>query len=414
VVYAPHEKLKLAKTTKRVGRNTDRQIEEIKERGGSFLSLRRFFFSYVFFLGEPGSVAACRSSTPVLALNSHVLCRGWLFSTVFLIRELSSRHLLFLGPGSCQVSLLCAYHHVTSLDKKTGSILFSTRPDLDKHDLDSKIQSNLHSMTSIVLPGDQVPSSALPSATSKTPLRLGPGLRLLQNKKSSPQTTIEATHAGLLSIDQNRKAVSIQPFPNRRYIPTVNDLVIAQVQRSSIDFFHCIVTPHAPFAVLGQLAFEGASKKTRPNLKQGDLVYARVLSVGVGAGTEVELTCVNPATGKAEPGGLGLLSGGMVFDVSTGLAARLMKAGTSSSSAEAASVVILEELGSKFESKGGFEMAVGRNGKVWVDSSNSGELAVKITVAIGKCLRELDQRHLTPAEQRKLVTRVLRELNIDA
>lgn len=277
------------------------------------------------------------------------------------------------------------------------------------------------STTSILLPGDRVPSSDLPTTESRTPLRHGPGLRLLnhpQNAKSKSSSTskphtIEATHAGVLSIDQNRKSVAIQTFPNRRYIPTVNDLIIAQVQRSSMDFFHCIITPHAPLAVLGQLAFEGASKKTRPNLKQGDLVYARVLSVGIGAGTEVELTCVNPATGKAEPGGLGLLSGGMLFDVSTGLAARLMKASTSSSSVEAASVVVLEELGNKFESKGGFEIAVGRNGKVWVDSSNSGDMAVKITVAIGKCLKELDQRHLTPPEQRKLVTRVLRELNID-
>ncbi|EEA20692.1 exosome non-catalytic core subunit rrp40 [Talaromyces marneffei ATCC 18224] len=277
------------------------------------------------------------------------------------------------------------------------------------------------STTSIVLPGDQIPSNLLPSAASTTPLRLGPGLRLLQrqsqntntNTNPPPAHVIQATQAGILSIDPNRKSVSVQTFPNRRYIPTVNDLIIAQVQRSSQDFFHCIITPHAPFAVLGQLAFEGASKKTRPNLKQGDLVYARVLSVGVGAGTEVELTCVNPATGKAEPGGLGLLSGGMLFDISTGLAARLMKASSSSSSAEATSVVILEELGKKFESKGGFEIAVGRNGKVWVDCSGSGDIGIKITIAIGRCLKELDQRHMTSIEQRKLVSRVLRELNID-
>lgn len=285
-------------------------------------------------------------------------------------------------------------------------------------------RATVMSTTSILLPGDQVPSDALPSAAaSSQPLRLGPGLRLLQQPQNSKSKTsfssnshiIEATQAGLLTIDNNRNAISLQTFPNRRYIPTANDLIIAQVQRSSQDFFHCIITPHAPLAVLGQLAFEGASKKTRPNLKQGDLVYARVLSVGIGAGTEIELTCVNPATGKAEPGGLGLLSGGMVFDVSTGLAARLMKAGTSSSSAEAASVVALEELGKKFESKGGFEIAVGRNGKVWVDCSGSGDIAIKITIAIGRCLQELDQthRHLTPAEQKKLVSRVLRELNID-
>lgn len=272
------------------------------------------------------------------------------------------------------------------------------------------------STTAIVLPGDQVSSNILPSTT--TPIRIGPGLRSLGHRNIPSKTVdsshniIQATQAGILSVDPNRRSVSVQSFPNRRYIPTANDLVIAQVQRSSQDFFHCIITPHAPFAVLGQLAFEGASKKTRPNLKQGDLVYARVLSVGVGAGTEVELTCVNPATGKAEPGGLGMLSSGMLFDVSTGLAARLLRASSSTTSAQAASVVVLEELGQKLESKGGFEIAVGRNGKVWVDCSGSGDAAVKMTVAIGKCLKELDQRHLTPAEQKKLVSRVLRELNV--
>ncbi|CRG85696.1 hypothetical protein PISL3812_02722 [Talaromyces islandicus] len=286
------------------------------------------------------------------------------------------------------------------------------------------------SKPSILLPGDPVPADALPSTTSN-PLRLGSGARLLyktqnphskktsSSSSSSSSTTtnshqIVATHAGLLSTDTKRNTVTIQSFPNRRYLPTVNDLVIAQVHRSSQDFHHCIITPHAPFAVLGQLAFEGASKKTRPNLRQGDLVYARVLSVGVGAGTEVELTCVNPATGKAEPGGLGPLTGGMVFDISTGLAARLMKAGSSSSSAEAASVVALEELGKKLENKGGFEIAVGRNGRVWVDCSSNSDTGVRVTIALGQCLQELDRRdNLTAAEQRKLVSRILRELKID-
>ncbi|KAL1990564.1 hypothetical protein VTN49DRAFT_6403 [Thermomyces lanuginosus] len=258
----------------------------------------------------------------------------------------------------------------------------------------------------ILLPGDAVPAEALPSTTS-IPLRLGPGTRLLHETKypSSPHT-VTATHAGLLSTDAKRNTVSVLSFPNRRYIPTVNDLVIAQVQRSSQDYHHCILTPHAPLAVLGQLAFEGATKKTRPAFKPGDLVYARVLSVGVGAGTEVELTCVNPATGKAEPGGLGPLQGGMVFDVSTGLAARLMKASTSG-------VVLLDELGAKLEKTGGFEIAIGRNGKVWVDCSGGGELAIRITVAIGRCLKEMDEKDLTPKEQRRLVTRMLREMHVD-
>ncbi|KAJ5684264.1 uncharacterized protein N7477_000609 [Penicillium maclennaniae] len=268
----------------------------------------------------------------------------------------------------------------------------------------------------ILLPGDEVPSDYLPP-TKSNPLKLGPGLRLLSQPTASSTSSnhvLTATQAGLLVTDTKRNAVSLQSFSNRRYIPTTNDLVIAQIHHSSVDYFHCIVTPHTAHAMLGQLSFEGATKKTRPMLKQGDLVYARVLSVGVGAGAEVELTCVNPATGKAEPGGLGPLVGGMVFDVSTGMAARLLRA--SSTSAEKSDavdgLVVLAELGKKLESLGGFEIAVGRNGKVWVDCSNAGESAVKVTVAIGQCLQGTDERNLDAADQQKLVTKILRGMKL--
>ena len=149
-------------------------------------------------------------------------------------------------------------------------------------------------------------------------------------------------------------------------------------------------------------------------LKQGDLVYARVLSIGVGAGAEVELTCVNPATGKSEPGGLGPLASGMVFDVSTGLAARLIRASSSSADHGEAidGLVVLSELGRKLESLGGFEIAVGRNGKVWVDCSNAGESALKSTVAIGRCLAGTDEHNLNPTDQKKLVSKILREMKL--
>ncbi|PLB45740.1 exosome complex exonuclease Rrp40 [Aspergillus steynii IBT 23096] len=272
----------------------------------------------------------------------------------------------------------------------------------------------------ILLPGDEVPSEHLPSHDS-APLRLGPGLRLLSQPSTSPAPTdasthvLSATQAGILSTDPKRNAVSILSFPNRRYVPTTNDLVIAQIHHSSPDYFHCMITPQTPQAVLGQLSFEGASKKTRPMLKQGDLVYARVLSTGLGPGAEIELTCVNPATGKAEPGGLGPLTGGMVFDLSIGMAARLMRAGSSTSDNEdgVEGLVVLEELGRKLEKIGGFELAVGRNGKVWVDCANGGESAVKATVAIGRCLNTIDERNLQPADQRKLVSKLLREMKVE-
>ncbi|KAF9891722.1 exosome non-catalytic core subunit rrp40 [Aspergillus nanangensis] len=273
----------------------------------------------------------------------------------------------------------------------------------------------------ILLPGDSVPSEYLPSSNSSAPLRLGPGLRLLSQPPSSSSSktstghVLAATQSGILTTDPKRNAVSLLSTPNRRYVPTSNDLVIAQVHHSSPDYFHCLITPQTPQVVLGQLSFEGATKKTRPMLKQGDLVYARVLSTGLGAGAEVELTCVNPATGRAEPGGLGPLTGGMVFDVSTGMAARLMRASSSSAENQESvdGLVVLDELGKKLEKVGGFEIAVGRNGKVWVDCANGGDSAIKATVAIGRCLSAIDEHTLSLADQKKLVTRVLREMKIE-
>jgi exosome complex component RRP40 len=266
----------------------------------------------------------------------------------------------------------------------------------------------------ILLPGDNVSSSLLPTAASPAPLKVGQGLRLLSQKgttSSSSVPTISAAHAGLLTTDNKRNTISLLPFCKQRYLPTPNDLVIAQIHHSGPDYFYCVLTPNTPHVLLPQLSFEGASKKTRPMLKGTELVYARVLSVGAGASEEVELTCVNPATGKSEPEGLGPLTDGMLFDISTGFAARLM-ARTSSNDEGPGGVVVLQELGRKMEALGGFEVAIGRNGKIWVDCSGSGSASVKATAAIGRCLKETDERGLGVSEQKKLVSKILRELDL--
>lgn len=95
---------------------------------------------------------------------------------------------------------------------------------------------------------------------------------------------------------------------------------------------------------------------------------------------------------------MGPLAGGMLFDISLGLARRLMMA----QPAEKGKVVVLEELG---DAGVAFEIAVGRNGKVWVDSKS-----VKTTLAIGRVLSETDEKGLTIEEQKKLVKKVAREL----
>jgi len=110
-----------------------------------------------------------------------------------------------------------------------------------------------------------------------------------------------------------------------------------------------------------------------------------------------ELECVSASTGKSD--GLGPLTGGMVFSVSLAMARRLMlpKPG------EQGQLVLLEELGGAGVS---FEIAVGRNGKVWVDSKG-----VKSTLAIGKMIQRTDQEGWIVEKQRIMARRLAKEIS---
>lgn len=241
------------------------------------------------------------------------------------------------------------------------------------------------SETVIVLPGDAIETSSIPTSQKR---RIGQGL-----KQDVQTKDFTSTIAGTLDVDFRKRSAKIIA-PNARYVPRAGDLVIAQIRSGAQEFFFLHINHHSPQAILPYLAFEGATKKTRPQLKPGDLVYAKVVSAN--KNMEVELSCVNPSTGKAEPDGLGPLTGGMLFDVSTGLAERLLsKQG----------VNVMDELGGKIP--GGFEIAVGKNGKVWVDCPEAGAKGI---ITVGKCLRQTDEGVLQEKEQKKLVNRTITEM----
>ena len=116
----------------------------------------------------------------------------------------------------------------------------------------------------------------------------------------------------------------------------------------------------------------------------------------------MELTCVDPATGKGE--GMGELKGGMVFEVARRVCARLLGKGGTGGKGEGdreGDLVVLEELGEKMA----FEVAVGRNGRVWVKGET-----LRGTMVVGKALREVQEGGLGVEEQRRLVRRLVREL----
>ncbi|RDW77541.1 putative exosome complex exonuclease RRP40 [Coleophoma cylindrospora] len=237
-----------------------------------------------------------------------------------------------------------------------------------------------------VLPGDSLDPELLPSHPT-LPLRLGPGLRHI------PPSTITPTVAGQLCTDARKNAVWVE-YNGGRYIPTIGDLVIATVQRSAVDVYYASISDFTSAASLPQLSFEGATKKTRPQLSSGSLVYARITLAN--KHMDPELECVSSSTGKSE--GLGPLTGGMLFDVSLGMARRLMM----TKPVEQGRVVVLEELGGLGVA---FEIAVGRNGKVWVDSKNT-----KSTLAVGRAIQETDEKGLKIEEQKKLARKLVKDL----
>lgn len=241
------------------------------------------------------------------------------------------------------------------------------------------------STLAVTLPGDAIDAAHLPTAQKR---KLGRGIN--QDFGSNEFTS---TIAGQLEVDHKKKSFAVS-VPRARYIPAQGDAVIAQVRGASLETFHLLLNGHSPSATLSHFAFEGASKKTRPQLKNGDVVYAKIASCK--KNQDIELTCVNQSTGKAD--GLGPLKDGMIFDISIGLAERILKKGL---------LVLLEELGNKVP--GGFELVVGKNGKVWVDYADAG---IKGIVAVGRILQQVDHGDLQEKEQKKLINRVVKELGL--
>ena len=94
---------------------------------------------------------------------------------------------------------------------------------------------------------------------------------------------------------------------------------------------------------------------------------------------------------------MGELKGGMVFDISLGMARRLLM----SKQKESGGIAVLEEIAEKFP----FEIAVGRNGRIWVNSGG-----VKEILIIGRAIQETDKERLDLSGQKKLLKKLLREI----
>ncbi|KAL5227573.1 hypothetical protein ABZP36_015838 [Zizania latifolia] len=217
----------------------------------------------------------------------------------------------------------------------------------------------------------QVPGDVVLDLTEMTnhTIKLGTGLR-------QDCDTIQATGAGRLRL--SKPNMYWVESSQKRYVPFVEDTVLCVVVDTKPDNF--LVDIKGPnLAFLPVLAFEGGTRRNIPKFEIGTLIYARV--VNADSIMNPELSCMD-ATGKAAE--FGQLKDGYMFNTSTGLSRMLLSSPT---------CPVLQALGKKLS----FEIAVGLNGRVWVNApSPSNVIVVSNAIIKSESLSGIGQQSMNP------------------
>lgn len=190
----------------------------------------------------------------------------------------------------------------------------------------------------LILPGDR----ASISVADHSKCVLGPGLHREGDH-------IISTKAGILRC-RNQNTFWVDAH-QKRYVPAKGDCVIGIVTAKTGDSFR-INIGSSEQGSLSAFAFEGATKRSRPDVQVGDLVFTQVLSAC--HDMEPELVCVNSYGRK---GMLGVLRSPTSFwmRVPIDYINRLLSK----------DCPLLRTLGQRIP----FEISVGQNGRVWVNAN---------------------------------------------
>ncbi|XP_035185699.1 exosome complex component RRP40 [Oxyura jamaicensis] len=223
----------------------------------------------------------------------------------------------------------------------------------------------------VVLPGDVLLLPARPDhdpeqlplgsgAAPRGRLLCGPGLRrcaagllvtkcgLLRHRQSGGGGT---TAGGAYWVDSQQK----------RYVPVKGDQVIGIVTARAGDVFRLDVGGSEQ-ASLSYLAFEGATKRNRPNVQVGDLIYGQFLVAN--KDMEPEMVCID-SSGRAS--GMGVIGqDGFLFKVSLGLIRKLL----------APKCEIIQELSQLYP----FELVLGMNGRIWVKAKTVQQTLIIVNI----------------------------------
>ena len=155
----------------------------------------------------------------------------------------------------------------------------------------------------------------------------------------------------------------------RVYEPLPGDYVVGRVEERNAEGYKIKLMGAAVPGVLGAVAFDGATKRTRPHLNIDDLVYCRVLRVPRGG--EAELTCCAPpkgprrewTTGSATFGPLSS-SEALIAVVPPQFAEFLLER----------DAPVLKALAQYIA----YEVAIGLNGRVWCRAATLGDAIIVV------------------------------------
>ncbi|XP_072949593.1 exosome complex component RRP40 [Epargyreus clarus] len=224
------------------------------------------------------------------------------------------------------------------------------------------------SIGDVVLPGDF--SDEIVAAGEKGKVILGPGLR-------KEPDAVYVTKAGVLR-KRNPNTYWIDSY-QKRYIPSRGENVIGVVTQKSGDNFRVDIGGSCP-ATISYLSFEGATKKNRPEVQTGDVLYAKVLVAG--KDMEPELLCVDS---RGLKGRLGVLTDGFLFKCSLNLIRKILNPNC--------------QLLNSLKNEWPFEMAAGMNGRIWIKAKSSRE-----TLALGNAI--LGAEFLSNEEIKSMCTNI--------
>ncbi|NXP49541.1 EXOS3 protein, partial [Heliornis fulica] len=202
-------------------------------------------------------------------------------------------------------------------------------------------------------------------------LLCGPGLRRCADG-------LLVTKCGLLRHRQARGGSSGGAYwvdsQQKRYVPVRGDRVIGIVTVKAGDVFKLDVGGSEQ-ASLSYLAFEGATKRNRPNVQVGDLIYGQFLVAN--KDMEPEMVCVD-SNGRSS--GMGIIGqDGFLIKVSLGLIRKLL----------APKCEIIQELSQLYP----FELVLGMNGRIWVKARTVQQTLIIVNI--------LEACEYMTAEQRK-------------